>query len=125
MLSSVTSERCLLITARFRSGGSKSKKLSKKMKRCLSCYQCRKEAPTRPMYRDDIFFHHSLMLLPQYQKTLDQVPTTSKDVFKRVSYHMSVTRATSFKEKYPDSNKEKKCCRFVKNVANTGFLKVN
>ncbi|GJQ77400.1 hypothetical protein Trydic_g20802 [Trypoxylus dichotomus] len=91
-----------------------SKRLERKYKcswrKCsMCCYKCsnccrrtkRKatsktmDMPSRPMYRDDIFYTGSISTLPEYQKSCMLRPPEVKSKKSVLEYHISVTRTAT------------------------------
>ncbi|KAK9694954.1 Major Facilitator Superfamily [Popillia japonica] len=63
---------------------------------CCCCKRCGAN-PTRPMYRDDIFYGGSVVNLQEYK---------NKSIMDPIDYHMSMTRMASEKDLLEDT----KCC---------------
>ncbi|KAI4464034.1 monocarboxylate transporter [Holotrichia oblita] len=68
---------------------------------CESCRRRRKKStkptdmPSRPMYRDDIFYIGSIATLPEYQKSAMLRPPEVRSKKSVVEYHISVTRTAT------------------------------
>nr|XP_022913330.1 monocarboxylate transporter 3-like [Onthophagus taurus] len=67
---------------------------------CMKCCHMRKSRtyiPSRPMYRDDIFYTGSIATLPEYKRS--QVSRAASSKSKSVlEYHISVTRTTTHQD---------------------------